>query len=149
MFKVIIILSGLIFCPGLAAKAACNHDPKNFRCVEYVGNRDGDTIKVNIPGVHPLPGKGIRVRVAGVDTPETREGGECAKEKAKEIGEEVGRLLKEAKRIDLENVGRGKYFRIVADVKIDGKSLGGYILKKGFGHKYDGEGKEGSDWCEP
>ena len=149
MYKAIIIFLGLIFCPGLAAKAACEHDENNFRCVKYLENRDGDTFKVDIPGVHPLLGKKIPVRVAGVDTPETSEGEKCAREKANEIGKEIGRILKEAKRIDLENVRRGKYFRIVADVKFDGKSLGEYILKKGFGRRYDGKGKEEFDWCKP
>ena len=151
MFKVIIILSGLIFCPVLAAKAACEHDENNFRCVKYLKTIDGDTIKVDIPGVHPLLGKKINIRVAGVDAPETKGKGvkECEKKKGREARDAVAGIVEKAERIDLKNVGRGKHFRVVADIKLDGKSLGEYILKKGFGRRYDGKRKKEFDWCKP
>jgi endonuclease YncB( thermonuclease family) len=42
---------------------------------------------------------------------------------------------------------RGKYFRIVAFVYIDGKSLGDELLKHGLAIKYEGK-KKVKDWCE-
>jgi len=44
----------------------------------------------------------------------------------------------------LRNIDRGKYFRIVADVYIDGKSLAQMLLTKGLAKVYDG-GKK-SEW---
>ena len=51
------------------------------------------------------------------------------------------------KRIDLENIERGKYFRIIADIKIDGKSLTRYLLKNGLAYSYDGGKKKKTNWC--
>ena len=45
----------------------------------YVRNYDGDTITFNLPGLHPIIGEKINIRVNGIDTPEIR--GKCEKEK--------------------------------------------------------------------
>jgi len=45
----------------------------------YVRNYDGDTITFNLPNLHPIIGKNIRVRLNGIDTPEIK--GKCDKEK--------------------------------------------------------------------
>ena len=45
----------------------------------YVRNYDGDTITFNLPNLHPIIGKNIRVRLNGIDTPEIK--GICDKEK--------------------------------------------------------------------
>ena len=81
----------------------------------YVRNYDGDTITFNLPNLHPIIGNKIRVRLNGLDTPEIR--GKCDKEKynAEQAKDMVTDILKDAERIDLKNMGRGKYFRIVAD----------------------------------
>ena len=100
----------------------------NFRCVKYIKNYDGDTITFNISGLHSLIGKKIKIRLSGVDTPEINTKDKCEKEKGQTAKRLVENLFKNSKRIDLENVKRGKYFRMVADIIIDGKSLtAGYI----------------------
>ncbi len=45
----------------------------------YVRNYDGDTITFNLPGLHPVIGEKISIRVNGIDTPEIR--GKCENEK--------------------------------------------------------------------
>ena len=45
----------------------------------YIRNYDGDTITFNLPKLHPIIGKKIRVRLSGIDTPEIR--GKCDKER--------------------------------------------------------------------
>ena len=89
--------------------------------VKYVRNYDGDTITFNIKGVHPLLGQNVSVRLRGVDTPEIR--GRCQEERelAKKAKGFVAKVLMRAKRINLRRVARGKYFRIVADVEVDGR----------------------------
>ena len=127
---------------------SCQHDAKNFRCVKYIKNYDADTITFNIPEVHPLLGDKISVRVSGLDTPEIKGQLPCEKEAAKTAQRLVENLLKNAKVIHLENIDRDKYFRILADVKIDGRSLTEIVLKNKLGYVYHGETKQKVNWCE-
>ncbi|MBT5968612.1 MAG: thermonuclease family protein, partial [Nitrospina sp.] len=86
----------------------------------YVRNYDGDTITFNLPNLHPIIGKKIRVRLNGIDTPEIK--GKCNKEKydAEQAREMVEDILKDAEKITLKNMQRGNYFRIASDVIVDG-----------------------------
>ena len=52
-----------------------------------------------------------------------------------------------ASRIDLRNVERGNYFRIVADVMVDGVSLGEQLITGGLARPYVGKRKRES-WCK-
>lgn len=125
----------------------CHHDDNTFRCVTYVKNYDGDTITVSIPGVHPLIGEKISVRVLGVDTPEIKGKSKCEKNKARTAQRLVENLLKNAKNIELKNVQRDKYFRILADVVADGKSIKDLVIKNHLAYQYDGSTKLNLDWC--
>lgn len=126
---------------------SCAHTGQEFQCVTYVKNYDADTITVDIPHLHPLIGKSMNIRVKGVDTPEIRTKNKCEKDKARHAKKLVTNLLKKAQRIDLKNIERGKYFRIVADVYIDGKSLTHFLVKNGLGYPYQGGTKRKVDWC--
>ena len=55
-------------------------------------------------------------------------------------------LLKQADRVELMNMKRGSRFRIVADVYIDGESLTGIMIGKGYGRAYIGK-KNCQTWC--
>ena len=108
---------------------------------------DGDTFKVNIEGYPAIVGEKMSVRVNGIDTPEIK--GKCAKEKelahkAKQI---VVELMKKAKVVELRNMQRDKYFRIVSDVYIDGKNLSSLLIEKNLAVTYDG-GTKTKNWCE-
>lgn len=127
----------------------CHHDSSTFRCVKFIKNYDGDTITFDIPNTHPLLGKKISVRVLGVDTPEIKTKNKCEKARAIEAKKIVEAALKKAKRIDLENIQRDKYFRILADVKLDGISLSQLLLTGGFAYSYTGGTKELPNWCKP
>ena len=107
---------------------------------------DGDTCTFTIPGVHPLFGEKISVRIAGIDTPEIR--GKCEQEKAlaKEARDVVRGILQRAQRIDLFDAERGKYFRIVARVLADGKDIGQTLIDRGLAVGYDG-GEKTKEWC--
>ena len=127
-----------------------SHSEQSFGDYEgaiYVRNYDGDTITFNLPNLHPIIGKKIRVRLNGLDTPEIR--GKCDKEKynAEQARDMVTDILKDAERIDLKNMGRGKYFRIVADVYVDGENLAEALIDSGMAVRYDG-GKKNFRWCE-
>ena len=107
---------------------------------------DGDTFRVNIDSLPPIVGKNIRIRVNGVDTPEIR--GKCQYEKdlALKARDFVRAKLANAKEIKLTNLQRGKYFRVVANVLVDGVSLEKELLDNNLAYEYSG-GKKLS-WCK-
>ena len=107
---------------------------------------DGDTFRVDIASLPPIVGKNIAIRVSGVDTPEIR--GKCQYEKnlALKARDFVRARLANAKEIKLTNLQRGKYFRVVANVVVDGVSLEQELLDNELAYRYDG-GKKLS-WCE-
>lgn len=127
---------------------SCDHTPTTFSCVKYKKNYDGDTVTFDIPNVHPLIGKSVSVRVAGIDAPEKKGKKPCEMEKARDAQRLVENLLKNARHIELKNVKRDKYFRILAEVLFDGKSLGDTLIKNKLAYEYDGGRKPSSvDWC--
>ena len=87
------------------------------------------------------------IRVDGIDTPEIK--GKCEKEKyeAQQTRDMVADILKDAEQITLKNMKRGKYFRIVADVIVDGENLGNMLIEAGVAIKYSGK-KKTHQWCE-
>lgn len=103
---------------------------------------------VDIPAVHPLIGKKVSVRVNGVDTAEIKTKDSCEKQASRTARRLAKNLLKNAKRIDLENVKRGKYFRIVADVRVDGKLLSELLIKNKLAVAYSGGTKQKVNWCQ-
>ena len=119
----------------------------NFQGAVYIRNYDGDTITFNLPGLHPIIGEKISIRVNGIDTPEIR--GKCEKEKydAKQVKEMVADILKDAEQITLKNMERGKFFRIAADVIVDGENLADMLVEAGMAVRYNG-GKKTKNWCE-
>jgi endonuclease YncB( thermonuclease family) len=107
---------------------------------------DGDTFRVNIDSLPPIVGKNIAIRVNGIDTPEIR--GKCQYEKdlALEARDFVRNKLANAKEIKLTNLQRGKYFRVVANVVVDGVSLEQELLDNKLAYEYSG-GKK-LTWCK-
>ena len=106
---------------------------------------DADTFRVNIKGWPDIIGKHVSVRVLGVDAPEIR--GKCRSEKqaARLAKQFTVNALRSAKRVELKNIKRGKYFRILADVLIDGESLSVSLIKAQHARPYDGGRRDG--WC--
>ncbi len=120
---------------------------ESFTEVEYVKNHDGDSITFNIPGTPAIMGKNMVIRLRGIDTPELGAKNCLAEEeKARSAQQLVHQLLKDARRIDLHHVERGKYFRILADVEFDGRDLGTLLLDKGLAVSYSGR-KKTHNWC--
>jgi len=106
---------------------------------------DGDTFRVNIKGWPSIVGEHIPIRIMGIDTPELR--GKCQAEKslARQAKQHTVAMLREARKIELRDVKRGKYFRLLATVYVDGKSLGDSLFQKGLAAAYDGGAKK--NWC--
>ncbi|MBF8273509.1 MAG: micrococcal nuclease-like nuclease [Magnetococcales bacterium] len=146
---IMITLGMLLFLPSL--EALSGEGRRTYGDLEgaiYLGNYDGDTLRFDLPCVHPLFGENIPVRVRGVDTPEVR--AKCPEEKlmALEARERVRQLLEKAERITLKETGRDKYFRIVARVVADEMDVGKILIGAGLAVPYDG-GRKTREWCNP
>jgi len=101
---------------------------------------DGDTFKIVLPSMHPLFGDDLSIRLFGVDTPEMRGTSDEVKALAMQAQQVTEKALKGASKIELRNPQRGKYFRIISEVWIDGESLAEMLKSKGLAKDYDGEG---------
>lgn len=144
MNKILLYIVVILAAAGRHEETEVNYG--SFNNVEYVYNYDGDTITVNINGVHPIIGKEMPIRVLGIDTPEID--GQCPEEiaLATDARDFVTNQLSTATIINLNNIDRGKYFRILADVQYDGKDLATILLDNGYALPYDGGTK--TNWCE-
>lgn len=146
---ILIVFFIWIFIEGAEAQVpSCAHDAHTFRCVKFLKNYDGDTLTFDIPNVPPILGKKINVRVAGLDTPEIKGKSPCEKEAARTAKKLIESILKSAKVIHLNNIQRDKYFRILAEVSVDGKSLKEILLKNNLAYQYQGQTKKKVNWCE-
>ena len=134
----------LIVSISISAKAK-DKNYGNATVSEITSIYDGDTFRANIKGYPAIVGEHMSIRINGIDTPELR--GKCNKEKqlARLAKQFTVEHLRSAKSISLKNVKRGKYFRLIADVYIDGVSLGELLIKNKHAVKYIGKTKV--DWC--
>ncbi len=141
MKKILLYLT--LFLGVLSVQAA--HEYGTVIVARVISVYDGDTFRVDIDSLPPVVGKNIPIRLNGVDTPEIR--GKCGHEKdlAIKARDFVRNKLANAKEIKLNNLQRGKYFRVVANVIVDGVSLEQELLENELAYKYSG-GKK-SSWC--
>lgn len=90
MFRNLFLVMVLVFCVHNSAYAElcsarnhlknireqlgdkCNHSKNRFNCLDVIKVTDGDTIAINIPGVHSYFGRDTYIRLSGLDTPEKR-----------------------------------------------------------------------------
>lgn len=136
------IISLLIVSISIAASKSNNYG--SVVISEVLSVYDGDTFRCNIPNYPPLVGDNMPIRILGIDCPEMRGSGKEGKLLAIKAKEFTSDWLNKAKVIKLKNMQRGKYFRILADVEVDGVDLGSLLIKEGLAKVYDG-GKK-SDW---
>lgn len=135
-----------IACIALDAASISNKNFGSVRVDEVTSVYDGDTFRATVRAWPEMIGERIGIRISGIDTPEMR--GKCAAEKAmaREAKQHTVALLRRAKTVELRNMKRGKYFRIVADVYADGVSVAHSLIGSGLAVPYDG-GKKLKDWC--
>lgn len=107
---------------------------------------DGDTFVVTVPSWHPVVGKKIDIRISGIDTPEMR--GSCQSEidLARKAKQYLIDRLRPATTIELRSLGRDKYFRIDAQLWINGVNISDEMIKNGLARAYSGGKKE--SWCD-
>jgi len=115
--------------------------------VIFHGCHDGDTCTFTLPTVPPPFGNRIPVRLAGIDTPEMH--GKCDREKimARQAKAVTEGLLNEAKQIELMDLRRDKYFRVLAGIRTDGRDVARQLIEAGLAVPYDG-GTKTANWCQ-
>ena len=130
----------------MVAKLGATEAYSDFASVTYHTCYDGDTCMISLPGVHPLFGDHILVRLAGIDTPEIK--GKCEQETllAKQARDFIREVMSQAQQIDLRKPERDKYFRINARVFADNQDLSALLIEKGMAVPYNGKTKT-KDWC--
>lgn len=93
---------------------------------------DGDTFRVDVDTWPQLFGRKIPVRVRGINCPERSSKDPEQSLIAVNAHAFTKSALLNAKQILLVNVQRGKYFRLVADVYLDGQSLSESLVSAGL-----------------
>jgi len=116
---------------------------KGFGDVEAVLVRvhDGDTYVVNVPTWPAIIGNDIEVRLDGYDTPELHDKRPAIKKLAEEARDFVKGEMKPGDKIRLVGLGRDKYFRIDATVRVGNqKPIGEQLVMAGLARLYTGDG---------
>ena len=113
---------------------------------EVVSVYDADTFRVNIEAWPSIIGERAPVRVSGIDAPEIRGKCESEKDAARKAKEFTLTQLSSASKIELRNIQRGKYFRILAEVYVDNKNLAELLINAGLARVYDGGKRQA--WCD-
>lgn len=113
---------------------------------------DGDTFRATISDWPPIIGERIPVRIAGINAPERRSrcDTEAEKERERELAADARIYLVErlrgAETIELRQIERGSFFRIIAEVWADGEDIGAEMLAEGHALPYQ-DGQGGKAWC--
>ena len=142
MKKILLTLLLTLITTNISAKT---NNYGNATVAEVTSIYDGDTFRANIIGFPTIVGEHMSIRINGIDTPELW--GKCPEEKAqaKLAKQFTVKHLRSAKRITLKNIKRGKYFRLIADVYVDGINLAEQLIKNNHAVEYQGKTKK--NWC--
>ncbi len=108
---------------------------------------DAQTILVDLPEYPALIGEKVTVKIGGIETPKIK--GQCAKESrlAAEAKAFTEKTLKNAELIDLTNMQRGKYFKIIADVLVNDDDFASRLVEKGYAVRTSKNNKS-FNWCK-
>ena len=118
----LLLITALFFITGCASSPQ-SHKYDNAKVSKLLRVYDGDTFVANIQDYPDLIGKEIRIRLKDYNAPEIKNASNAEIKLGLEAKSHLSKLLTSAKTIELRNIKRGKYFRIVANVYINGKLL--------------------------
>ena len=110
----------------------------NYKCT-LVKVVDGDTIDIDLDLGFDVWLRNQRVRLYGIDTPESR-----TRNKAEKVlGLAAKEFLAEQCRntFTIASMGRGKFGRILGEVFVDGKNINLQMTKDGYAVAYYGQNK--------
>lgn len=113
----------------------------NITDFEIVKVRDGDTFVINVKNIPDVLGEELAVRIRGIDTPELNDKREEIKKISIQAKEELEKLLYSGEKVVLYDLGRDKYFRLLASVKVGDIDVAEYMIERGLAKRYDGKAK--------
>lgn len=99
---------------------------------------DGDTFFADIIYPGGMAQIDIGIRIAGIDTPELRDKRAHIRKLAQKAKQYAQSHLTRAEHITLHSVKRGKYYRLIAVVEVDGQDLGQLLMQQGLAKPYQG-----------
>lgn len=99
---------------------------------------DGDTVYVDIDAWPAIVGDNIGIRLNGIDTPEIRGSSDIEKTHAIFVRDFLEKKIRSASKLELKNVSRGKYFRLLGNIECDGVDVSQLLLDKGYAVPYNG-----------
>lgn len=129
----------LLFINFLTIQAKTYYD--NITDFEIVKVRDGDTFVINVKNIPDVLGEELAVRIRGIDTPELNDKREEIKKISIQAKEELEKLLYSGEKVVLYDLGRDKYFRLLASVKVGDIDVAEYMIERGLAKRYDGKAK--------
>ncbi|MGE0085578.1 MAG: thermonuclease family protein [Desulfococcaceae bacterium] len=141
MKRIVLLAAVLILALAAMARAESDAVYGNAVC-KFLKNCDGDTLTVNIPDWPDIVGKKISIRIFGIDTPELRGTSGRTKELARNAKRLTENLCRNAVKLELRNIRRDKYFRLLAEVYADDKNVADILVKNGLARPYYGGKKE-------
>ena len=147
-YKIItlMLVAGLIFrnqpgapdnTAGFESQKARKIYPGTYEVI-LVRVHDGDTIIVDVPVFPAIIGDNISVRLSHIDTPEMTDKRPEVKTLAIKAREVLKMILHDAKKIELTELKRDKYFRINAIVIADGVNVQTTLMNLELAKPYDG-----------
>lgn len=134
--KVRYICISLFFISSLIIQAKTYYD--NITDFEIVKVRDGDTFVINVKNIPDVFGEEIAVRIRGIDAPELNDERDEIRKISIQAKEELERLLYSGEKVVLYDLGRDKYFRLLASVKVGDIDIAEYMIEIGLAKKYEG-----------
>ena len=112
-----------------------------YKIKEVVKVVDGDTVDLNIDLGFNLTKK-ERVRLAGIDTPESRTRDLKEKELGIEAKEFLERRLSDGENLKVKTEKDGKYGRMLGWIYISETNINKEMVQRGYAWEYDGGKKE-------
>ena len=104
---------------------------------QVVSIYDGDTFKIDIHDWPAIVGDDISIRIKGIDTPEIRGTDGFEKEMAIAAKEQLTKIINSG-RVSLFDLERDKYFRILAQVKVNDEDVAERLISLGLAKRYIG-----------
>ena len=142
LLLLLLITPVIAFAQGKMPAKSATYDAQVIRV------SDGDTIVIAAPFL-PQPLKPeLAVRIYGVDTPEKGHRAQCPSEDAR--GQAATKFTKDmiaaSQKRQVVLMDWDKYGgRVLGDVILNGQSLRGMLISKGYAREYYGEAK--TSWC--
>ncbi|WP_062359651.1 thermonuclease family protein [Vreelandella aquamarina] len=124
----------------------------SVRVDEVTSVLDGDTFRATVDEWPAVIGERIPVRISGINAPERRSrcDTEAEKERERELAAKsriyLVERLRGAETVELRQIERGSFFRIIAEVWADDENVGQEMLEAGHALPYVA-GQSGQAWC--